>query len=89
MDAISDTSVLNELLDPFANCLDSESAQRVMEFGIAPAVQQRMDVFAERASEGLLTEDERTSYEALINATDFIAILKLKAERRLASNVQP
>lgn len=86
---MSDTTLLNELLDPLTNCLDSESAQRVIEFGIAPSVQQRMDLFAERANEGSLTNDERTDYEALINATDFIAILKLKAERRLASNVQP
>ena len=86
---MSDTTLLNELLDPLTNCLDSESAQRVIEFGIAPSVQQRMDLFAERANEDSLTNDERTDYEALINATDFIAILKLKAERRLASNVQP
>jgi len=86
---MSDTALLDELLDPFTRCLDNESAQRVAEFRIAAAVQQRVDALAERANEGSLTEGERADYEALINAADFIAILKLKARRKLASNVHP
>ena len=78
--------VLDELLDPFSQCLDAESARRVAEFRIAPRVQARMDVLAGRVNEGVLTEDERAEYEALIDATDFISILKLKAERNLRSN---
>lgn len=62
---------------------------RVIEFGIAPAVQERVSVLAERANEGVLTEDERVDYEALTNAADFIAILKLKAQRSLASKLHP
>lgn len=80
---MSDTALLAEFLDPFSQCLDAESAQRVVEFGIAPAVQQRVNALAEKANEGALTDDERTDYEALINAADFIAILKIKARRQL------
>ena len=86
---MADTAMLDQLLDPFSQCLDAESARRVIEFGIAPEVQQRVSVLAERANEGELTEDERTDYETLINAVDFIAILKLKAQRRLASTGHP
>jgi len=86
---MSDTGLLDQLLDPFTQCLDAESARRVIEFGIAPAVQQRVDALADRANEGVLTDEERTDYEALINAADFIAILKLKAQRRLSSNSHP
>ena len=86
---MSDTALLDELPDPFTQCLDAQSAQRVIEFGIAPAVQQRVNVLAERANGGALTEDELRDYEALINAADFIAILKLKAQRRLITNVDP
>jgi hypothetical protein len=86
---MSDTALLDQLLDPFTQCLDAESAQRVIEFGISPAVQQRVNALAEKANEGALTDDERTDYEALINAADFIAILKLKAQRRLGSNAHP
>ena len=68
---MSDKPLLDQLLDPFTQFLDAESAQRVIEFGIAPAVTQRAD------------------YEALIDATGFIAILKLKAQSRLTSNLHP
>ena len=56
------------------------------EFRVAPVVQERIDILAERANEGLLTEDERAEYEAIINAADFISMLKLKARRNLKSN---
>jgi hypothetical protein len=83
---MSDIGLLDELLEPLARCLDDESAQRVVEFRIAPSVQERVDGLAGRANEGLLTPDERADYEALINAADLISILKLKARRRLHSN---
>lgn len=77
---------LDALLEPFSRCLDDESAQRVTEFRVDPAVQARLDVLAERANDGALSDDERTEYEAFINAADFISILKLKAGRQLKSN---
>jgi hypothetical protein len=86
---MSDVALLDQLLDPFTQCLDAESARRVIEFGIAPEVQQRVSALAEKANDGVLTQDERTDYEALINAADFIAILKLKAQRSLASKLYP
>jgi hypothetical protein len=86
---MGEITMLDQLLDPFTQCLDAESAQRVIDFGIAPVVQQRVSVLAERATELGLTEDARMDYEALVNAADFISILKLKAQRRLALNVHP
>lgn len=80
------SAVLDQLLDPLALCLDAESARRIAEFRVAPMVEQRVAELAERANEGLLTDDERSEYEALINAADFIDILKVKARRRLGSN---
>ena len=74
------------LLDPLSRCLDAESAQRVAEYHIDPAVQARIDTLAERANDGLLNEEQRAEYEAFINAADFISILKLKARRQLNSN---
>jgi hypothetical protein len=50
-----------------------------------PVVQERIDILAEQANGGLLTEDERVEYEAIINAADFISMLKLKARRNLKS----
>ncbi len=82
---MQEPSFLDELLDPLTGCLDAESARRIAEFRIAPSVQDRVAVLAARANEGALTVEERAEYEALVNAADLIAILKLKAQRRLAA----
>jgi hypothetical protein len=83
MDNSTVATALDSLLDPLSRCLDAESAQRVAEFRVGPAVQARIEALAERANDGSLTEEERAEYEAVINAADFISILKLKARRQL------
>jgi hypothetical protein len=81
---MSAATVLDELLDPLTRCLDDESARRLVALPIPPLVQERMDHLAERANEGLLSDEERAAYEALISATDFVSVLKLKARRQLS-----
>ena len=85
---MSSGTTLDGLLDPLSRCLDAESARRVIELRVEPSVQERIDVLAERAKEGLLTVEECTEYEALVNAADLISILKLKARQRLLSKPQ-
>jgi hypothetical protein len=80
---MSTTSGLDGILDPLSRCLDAESARRLADFRVDPPVQERIDALAERANEGTLSTDERAEYEALVNAADFISILKLKARRHL------
>jgi hypothetical protein len=80
------SSVLDGILEPLSRCLDAESTRRVAEFSVAAQVQERVAQLGERANEGLLTAAELSEYEALINAADFVAILKLKALRNLNSN---
>lgn len=82
----NEATVLDGLLDPLSRCLDAESAQRVAAFRVDPAVQARIDGLAERANEGVLSEEERAEYDAFVNAADFISILKLKARRQLDMN---
>ena len=79
-------TVLDSLLDPFSRCLDAESALRVTEFRVDQGVQLRIDALAERANNGVLSENESTEYESLVNAADLISILKLKAGRRLKAD---
>ena len=52
------------------------------------ALAERIDTLAEGATEGTLSDSERSEYEVLINAADFISILKLKARRQLDSVIQ-
>jgi hypothetical protein len=74
---------LDSLLEPLSLCLDAESARRLVAFRIDQPVQARIEILGDRANEGTLDASERSEYEALINAADFIAILKLKARRHL------
>jgi len=88
MSEASVASALEGILGSLSQCLNAESAKRVAEFRISPAIQTRVDELAARANDGLLSDDERTEYEALINAADFVAILKLKAQRQLEAGVR-
>lgn len=81
---MSAATSLDQFLDPLSRCLDVESARRVVALSVSASVQERVDTLAERANEGLLSDDERAEYEALINAEDFLAILKLKVRSRLS-----
>jgi hypothetical protein len=86
---MSTTALLDELLEPLTQCLDKDSARRVADFRIASSVQAGVNALAAQANEGSLTEGDRAEYETLVNAADFIAILKLKAQRRLNSTGLP
>jgi hypothetical protein len=81
---MSVATLLDEFLDPLSRCLDAESARRVVALGVSASVQARVDLLADRANEGLLTADELAEYEALINAEDIVAILKLKSRQQLS-----
>ena len=65
-------------------CVQSEeSARRLVAFRIDEPLQARIEMLGERANEGSLSASEKSEYEALIDAADFVAILKLKARRHL------
>lgn len=66
---------LDGLLEPLSLCFDAESARRLVAFRIHPQVQARMEVLGELANEGLLTAEDRSEYEALINAADFSPVV--------------
>ena len=85
---MSASAGLDSLLEPLSRCLDTESARRLVEFRIDPQVEARIETLGERANEGILSADERSEYEALINAADFIAILRVKAQRHLDHTAQ-
>jgi len=80
MDAVAG---LDGLLEPLSLCLDDESARRLVAFRIDQPVQARIKTLGEQANDGNLSASERSEYEALINAADFVAILKIKARRHL------
>jgi hypothetical protein len=77
---------LDGLLESLSRCLDAESARRLVAMQVTGPVQERIEQFAEQANEGNLSDSDREEYEALINAADFISVLKLKALNRLQAD---
>ena len=74
---------LDGILEALSRCLDPGSARRVIEFRVDEQVQMRIDQLAAKANEGTLDGPGRSEYESLINASDFVSILKLKARKHL------
>ena len=79
------TEGLSKLLDPVTDCFTPDVAKRVAELQADADVQARIDDLADRANEGLLSEDEAAEYDAYIQAMDVIAVLQARA-RMLLSN---
>lgn len=78
------TAVLDDLLRPVTECFTQEVARRIAGLRASPEIQARLDSLADKCSEGTLTPDERTTYEAAVRAVNFIGVLQAKARAMLA-----
>lgn len=83
----SDFSVVDELLDPIGKCLTLEVAERMANLRTTPRVQEKLDEFAEKSSEGTLTAEERSEYETCLRAINFISLLQIKARAQISHSV--
>ena len=79
------TDILDRLLDPVGRCLTGDAARMLVDLRADPETQRRIDYLADRANDGLLTDDERGEYEAFISAAGLIAVLQAKARDALAT----
>jgi hypothetical protein len=82
--AAAETSYLDLMLEPVAECFTADVAQRLLSLQPDPAIQARMQVLAEKANEGQLSDAERADYEEYIEAADLIGVLQFRARAALA-----
>jgi hypothetical protein len=78
------TTILDEFLDPMADCLPPDVARRIVEMQPRPGLLQRLEALRDKANEGTLTPAERADYEEFIESMDLVAILKSKARVALS-----
>ena len=71
------------MLEILAATLNREAAEGILAVAIDAEIQARVDYLAAKANEGELTPEERTEYLKFIEASDLLAIFRLKARRRL------
>ena len=75
---------LDRYLDPIAEALTPQVAQRILDLRPDPEVLARVAQLAEKSNEGTLNEEERDEYRALADAGTLIALFKAKARRTLS-----
>lgn len=85
---MSTTELLEQVLDPFVDCLTPEAARTVVALRAGPEVQMRLDQLADRANEGTLTPKERAEYEKFRATFHMVTLLQSKA-RQLLNAQQP
>jgi hypothetical protein len=79
------TSLIDQIIEPFADCMSPEAAQRVVTFRADEATQARLDSLADRANLGILTESEKADYDRLLAEIHFISLLQARARKLLKS----
>lgn len=84
MVAATSTGILDQVLDPLADCLTPEVAQRILAVSLEPKRQLRINELAQKANEGLLTQEEQREYAEYVEAMDLVGILKATARLALS-----
>jgi hypothetical protein len=76
-------NVFDQLLSPITDHLTPEAAEEIVKFKIDAQTQAKVNELADRANEGLLTDEERAEYLSFVEAMDLIGILQCKARQML------
>ena len=85
---MSTDSIVDRVLDPLAECLTPEVAERIVSIQADAEIQARLDELADKANEGTLSTEETSEYDAYREVFHFMTIVQAKARtflgRRLA-----
>ena len=80
------TTLLDRLIEPFAECLTPESAQKIAALRADDEMQQHLDELAERANQGTLSDADRSEYERILAAFHFVTVMQARARRFLRAS---
>ena len=77
------TTILDRLIEPFAECLTTEAARKIAALRADDETQQCIDELADKANQGTLTPTERSEYDRFLAAFHFITVMQARARRLL------
>ena len=77
------TTILDRLIEPFADCLTTEAAIRITALRADDVIQQRIDELADLANRSALTQEEQSEYDRYLAAFHFVTVLQARARRLL------
>ncbi len=72
-------SKLERLFDPAATFITKEGAQMVADIRADPEEVEKMDLLADKASQGTITPQEKRQYDAWVREGMLLSILQAKA----------
>jgi len=79
-------SILNQLVDVVVQSITPEAAQQFIALRACEKDQELVNQFAQAANEGRLNEDDRATFVSLIIASEFIALVQIRARAILAKS---
>ncbi len=77
------TTVLDRLIEPFAECLTPEAARKIASLRADALDQERLDQLAGKANHGIMTPGEQSEYDRLLAAFHFVTMMQARARRFL------
>ena len=77
------TTLIDQLMEPFAECLTEDAARRIVALRADVAVQTRVDELADMANRGVLSADDRAEYDRLLAAYHLVSLIQARARRML------
>ena len=80
-----DMNAMETMLAAVADTFDANALSALVEMRAPEEAAERMAYLAERANEGLLTEEERHEYHSAISFGNFLGLLQTKARLKLNS----
>jgi hypothetical protein len=84
MEDITESTILDKMLDPVARCFTPAVAKQIADLRADRVTQSRIDELAAKCNEGELTEAEEREYRSYVEAIELIGILQAKARAILA-----
>jgi hypothetical protein len=79
------TTLLDQLVEPFAECLTPDAARKIAALRADDSLQARVDELAEKANRGTLTDDEAAQYDQYLAGFHFVTVMQARARRLLRS----
>jgi hypothetical protein len=77
------SSLADKMLDLAAECFDAPTLVALAKLRLSPKLTARVDRLATKANEGELTPRERGEYQAYIETSELLALIQLRARRKL------
>ena len=77
------TTLLDRMIEPFAECLTTTAARKIVALRADVEMQTRVDELADKANDGQLTDPERAEYDSYLAMFHFVTIMQARARRLL------